>query len=240
MNRTIWTALALVASTFAPGCGPAAGTEPHAMSAAEHQAAAEQERNAGGLHGEQYDPGAATPKRSCVASRGGACWKSSDNPTQEHKQEAEHHRELAAKHRAASEALRSAEVRACAGIPEDDRDMSPFAHRDDIRSVAPLRVEMNTGKASSFRMGGATVVFAAVPGMTAEWLQRVVDCHLARNAAVGHDVASADMAHCPLTPPGVKATVESVGDGFAVRIQADDQATSDEILRRAQSLKGAS
>ena len=44
---------------------------------------------------------------------------------------------------------------------------------------------VKSGKSSTQKDVGATVVFRAVPGMTAEWLQRVVDCHLARAAAVG-------------------------------------------------------
>jgi hypothetical protein len=49
--------------------------------------------------------------------------------------------------------------------------------------------------------------------MTAEWLQRLTDCHIARNAALGH-VAPA-MPDCPLVPMGVTARVTSTGGGFA-------------------------
>lgn len=137
----------------------------------------------------------------------------------------------------ASETLRRAEGSACAGIPEDDRDMSPFDHHEDIRSVSPLQDEDNVDRSSSRRMAGAEVVFRAVPGMTAEWLQRVVNCHLARNAAIGHETAAADMPYCPLTLRGVQASVRSVGDGFVVAIRADDEETSKEILRRAEALR---
>jgi hypothetical protein len=159
------------------------------------------------------------------------------NPTAEHSQEAEQHRALAAQHRAASESLRAAEASACSGISDEDRDMSPFAHRDDIRSVSPLREDVRTGKAPGFRVAGVEVVFRAVPGMTAEWLQRVVTCHLARNAAIGHAVAGADMPYCPLTPRGAQASVRSVGDGFAVDIRSNDDEIAQQIKQRSESLQ---
>jgi len=67
-----------------------------------------------------------------------------------------------------------------------------------------------------------------------EWLQRIVDCHLARNAAVGHDMP--EMADCPLVPRGAKASVRSVGDGFAVDVSSEAAESAAEIWRRAQLL----
>jgi hypothetical protein len=237
MKTVVLNAIGLSSFALALGCGPAAGTEPHAMSANEHEVSASQEQKSAETHGMQYDPAASATQKPCVVGKAGACWKSTTNPTAEHEREAAHHRELAAQHRAGSEALRAAEASACSGIPEEDRDQSPFDHPEDIRSVSPLREDIRTGKSSSARTAGAEVTFAAVPGMTAEWLQRVVDCHLARNAAIGHETAATDMPHCALTLRGAQARVRSVGDGFAVAIRSDDTATSEEILRRAESLR---
>jgi len=39
--------------------------------------------------------------------------------------------------------------------------------------------------------------------MTAEWFQRIVDCHLARNASLGF--SAAEMPYCPLNVKGVHA-----------------------------------
>jgi hypothetical protein len=207
------------------------------MSASDHETMASQEEKSGEAHGVQYDPAASATQKSCAVGRGAACWTSTTNPTAAHEKDAAHHRELAAQHRAGSEALRAAETSACSGIPEEDRDESPFDHPEDIRSVSPLREDVKLGKSNAPRMAGAEVIFGAVPGMTAEWLQRVVDCHLARNAAIGHETAAADMPHCPLTVRGAQATVRSVGDGFAVAIRSDDTAKSEEILHRAESLR---
>jgi hypothetical protein len=116
----------------------------------------------------------------------------------------------------------------------DDRDMSPFDHREDITSVVALTTSGGGILTSKPRTLGAVVTFRAVPGMTAEWLQRVVDCHLARNASLGNDVP--EMPSCPLVPKGVAARVASTGDGFAVSIQAEDSKTAQEVLSRAQQL----
>ncbi|HKO90914.1 MAG TPA: hypothetical protein VJU61_07175 [Polyangiaceae bacterium] len=238
MKSVIITALGLILFPIGLGCSPA-GTQPHAMSATGHEAAASQEQQAGEAHDAQYQPGASATKTACRPVRGAndVCWTSLLNPTAEHSEEAEQHRTLAAQHRAASEALRTAEASACSGISEEDRDMSPFAHREDIRSVSPLKEDVRTGKVAGYRLAGVEVVFRAVPGMTAEWLQRLMTCHLARNAAVGHAAAGADMPYCPLTLSGAQASVRSVGDGFAVDIRSNDDATARQIQQRSESLK---
>jgi hypothetical protein len=69
--------------------------------------------------------------------------------------------------------------------------------------------------------------------MTPEWLQRVVDCHLARNAVGG---ATEDMSFCPLAVPHVAANVLSTGTGFAVDVTSEKGDSALEIVRRAQSL----
>jgi hypothetical protein len=239
MTRMTINALRLSLAAVTMACSSPSGTQPHAMSAAEHEAAANQEHQAHEAHANQYDPGATTSKERCeqVRARGSVCWASETNPTAGHAAEAEHHRGLADKHRAASDALRAAESSACSGVPEEDRDLSPFGHLGDIRSVSPLQEDVRTGKGTSTRVAGAEVVFRAVPGLTAEWLQRVVDCHLARNSAVGHEASAAEMPHCPLTIRGAQARVRSVGDGFAVAVRSDDADASKEILKQAEALQ---
>ena len=209
------------------------------MSAASHETTAAQEELAAREHEQRYDPAARQRGEKCravstvkEAMANEPCWTSVTNPTAEHLKHAEDHLARAAEHRAASQALRDAEARACVGIPAADRDESPFEHREDIARVEPLYVKEG-GKIPSQRLVGAVAVFRAVPGMTAEWLQRVVDCHLARNAALGHDVP--EMSYCPLVPKGVTATVSPAQAGFAMEIRSDDSATAKEILRRAEA-----
>ena len=233
-TRTFMATASILA--LAVACTAAPGTKPHDMSAAQHEAMAKQEDHASRAHADQHDPGATATVTQCPGKSG--CWTSMSNPTAQHADDAQHHRELAQKHRAASAALKAAETRACAGISDDDRDISPLYHREDIASVTPLTKEVKSGKSVVTQEVGVTIVFRAVPGLTAEWLQRVVDCHLARAAAMGHDMHGMD--YCPLELKGVEATVASVGDGFAVNVSAEDGATIAEIIKRAQALKSAS
>jgi hypothetical protein len=204
------------------------GVRPHDESAAEHEREAEEHARREKLHEALAPcPGGAPEIRTDV------CWSSVTDATQDHRQAAAEHRQQAAEHRAASAALRQAEAAACAGIAPDDRDISPFEHVEDIVDVQPLR-EPTTVK-GMMRTAGAVVTFRAVPGMTAEWLQRLVDCHLARNSALGHSVP--EMPDCPLVPREVQARVTSTGTGFAVAIRSDVDDSAREVLARAERLQ---
>jgi hypothetical protein len=215
-------------------CAADPGTRPQDMSAAQHQAAAQQEEASAEGHSAQHDPAATATESKCT---GKVCWTSTVNPTAQHADDAKKHHELAAKHRAAGDALKQAEAQACAGIDEADRDISPFYHREDIASVSEAQETVTAGKGSSTRKSGARIVFRAVPGLTAEWLQREVDCHIARASALGHSMP--EMGYCPLVMKDIKAKVSSTGDGFAVEVTSSDAKTVEEILKRAQSLKPA-
>lgn len=264
-NLTYWV---LATSSFLGACGTAAGgTQPHEKSAVEHQAAAREEAAESGKHAAQYEPRATGSEKRCEPGLGQPpgypvytnspnlapfptypltrfCWSDELNPTASHQTRAEEHRKLAAQHRAAFETLGATEARACVGLTEADRDMSPFAHRSDIQSVSPLREKKSSHYESprpndADQVGalrGATIAFLAVPGLTAQFLQRIVDCHLARNAAIGHEAASAEMAYCPLTERGAGASVRALSNGFAVDVQADEAAAAERIWQRAQAL----
>jgi hypothetical protein len=216
------------------------GAQPHDMSSAQHEAMAANEDKTAQVHTTQYVPDASIKGERC--RRGGSgrdgdtatCWTSVTNPTAEHLEDAKKHEKMAADHRAASQALRDAEAGACVGLSAEDRDASPFDHREDIASVEPLTEGSTSGKNASARTTGAIITFRAVPGMTAPWLQRVVDCHLARNAALGHDVP--EMPYCPLVPKGVAAKVSATASGFAIAVRSDDSDTAKEIRGRAQGL----
>lgn len=220
------------------GCQSTPGAEPHDMSVAAHLAAASGHEAEARHHRDQYVPDATEARERCLASgtlaSQSVCWTSVRNPTEDQLREAERHHQMAVEHRAASQALRDAEASACAGVSERDRELSPFERREDISRVAPLREDFTTAREIRSHTTGVVVTFRAVPGLTAEWLQRAVNCHLARNAALGHQVP--EMPDCPLVPNGVSATVRSTGDGFAVALRADDPAALEELQRRAQTL----
>jgi len=221
------SSLVLPIAAFLVGCA-SSGTRPHDMSAAEHRSAAEREEQAALEHAALYDPDASGQVRRC--SKPHVCWTSRSNPTRQHAEDAKTHRELAAKHRAASAALVAAESRACAGIEPEERDISPFYHREDIVSVEPVYHEAQR----EARLRGAKVVFREVPGLTPERLQRQVECHLARASAAGHVMP--EMSYCPLMLRDVKAEVARTSSGIGVLVSSDDPETSNEILQRAQTL----
>lgn len=244
MFRSIWCSSIL---GLTAACASTPGARPHDMSTAQHEREGQSQAAAAEADAAKYNSNAPVGNARCQPSAPGSepCWTSITNPTADYLRSAEKHRIQAADHRAASAALREAESRACVGISPGNRDMSPFDHVDDIQSVEPLTEQV--GKSDAEQIGGTTtgaqrttgvlITLRAVPGMTAEWLQREVDCHLARNASLGHDVP--EMPNCPLVPKGVRASVRSTGNGFAVAIRADSDSTAREILVRAQRLRSA-
>jgi hypothetical protein len=214
-------------------CATTPGAQPQDMSAAQHEAIAANQETSAQVHAAQYNPDASVSSELCNTE--GDCRPWPSNPTAEHLNEAKKYQKMAADHRAGSQALRDAEARACAGLADADRDTTPFAHREDIASVEPLTVNVASGKGQSARIEGAVITFRALPGMTAQWLQRDVDCHLARNAVLGHDMP--EMAYCPLVPKNVTARVIATDTGFAVAVRSADAETATEILRRARALQ---
>ncbi len=221
MKRMLISTLVL-----ASGCASTPGARPEENSVAGHEHMAQQEEAEAAALAENCRRGTPPP--------GGVCWTSTGNPTADVLKREALHRKMAAEHRAASQALRDAEQRACVGISAPDRDTSPFQHREDIESVESIDTPVS-GKSGGFRASGVTIRVRAVPGMTAEWLQRVVDCHIARNASMGY--AMPEMSDCPLMLKNATATVTSTGRGFAVAIRSDDVDTVHEIRRRAEALR---
>lgn len=213
---------------------------PHDVDVAKHDELARSEERIANVEQAKYDPNARAerPRRCDMGPIGpgdaSVCWGTTANPTDAHLQAAQRHRRFAAQHRAESQKLRDAEARACEGVAAVDRDMSPFVHPDDILSVAPLTEALPK---SGTRVVGAAILFRAVPHLTEAWLKRVIDCHLARNDALGHDVP--EMPYCPLVPMGAVAQVTATSRGFAVAIRSSDAAAAAEIWRRARLLVDA-
>lgn len=222
----IWKLSAVAASALL-ACASSPSTAPHAMSAAEHDAAARRADASAAEHGASYDP-RAWRERGCPPRYGSLapiCWPDARNPTAWHRAEAERRHEEAERHRAASQALREAEAMACADTAPADQEWSPFEHADEILEVEPL-LERGT-------QVGAIAVFREVPGLTPETLSRVVSCHVARNAVLGH--ARAETARCPLSVPGIRTSAIATSRGIALEIRADDAKAVDEILTRARA-----
>ena len=93
-----------------------------------------------------------------------------------------------------------------------------------ITSVAPYKVVRTNLRQSSTRVEGAIVQVAAQPGMTREWLQRLVDD------------PSAAQSGCPMEVNGASGRVTSTGQGFAITVSSQHRDGAREILRRAEAL----
>jgi hypothetical protein len=209
--------IGLAVATLA--CRGREGTRPEDMSAEAHDAAAASAEAQAVEHRSQYDPDLVVYETDCSK----LCFRG--NPTDPHRQKANQLRREAKRHRDASHELRVAEARACAGIPELHRDLSPFYHRIHITGV-----EIGDE-------GPIVVHFDRIPKTTAVELQHMVDCHLARNAAVGFTMS--EMDYCPLAIPGVSATVVETHAGFDIQLGAADEQARAEVASRVESLLGS-
>lgn len=97
------------------------------------------------------------------------------------------------------------------------------------RGVAELRTNVDgavplhesTGAKALPRLVGAMVVVRAAPGMTAQWLGRLLQCDTARHASAA------------LVPAGSTSEVGSTSNGFTVSIRSGDPEMAREIQRRA-------
>lgn len=233
-HETATPAIFLGLLGFCMACA-SAGTRPDDMSAAAHDVEAEAHQRAAAQQEVLAAPTHTEVETRCVgkAAVSGICWTSTRVVTDEHKRIADEHRRIAAEHRAASATLRDAEAKSCTGVDPSDRDLSPFLHREDVARVDPMYTLATIDKSHAANLVGATIEFRDLPGLTRERLQHVIDCHLARNAALGHP---ATMPDCPLMPRGVHAQVDTAEGHLVVSIKADDQAGANEVYARASRL----
>jgi hypothetical protein len=117
---------------------------------------------------------------------------------------------------------------------DDDKALAPVLSGDAVQRVQPLYSTVEgakTGPQSELR--GATVTVAALPGLTAEWLDRALECHSAKEM-LGHEPAPSDD---PFWLPGssVDIDVTSDRDGFNVAITAYSANDARQILTRANA-----
>jgi hypothetical protein len=158
-------------------------------------------------------------------------WSARIASTPERTAELESLRATARAHRLSSPALREAERTACAGMADDDLDVSVFFYREDIVDVQPLRAQ---GGAQPGRLEGAVVTFRRVEGLTATRLQRLMDCQVARDVALQY--AAPETQWCPLAVPGVLAHVTLAERGLDVRLASGDRDAAAVTYERAVAL----
>jgi len=141
--------------------------------------------------------------------------------------------QAASEHLSAARQLRDAERLACADVPTADRDAGPFADKSRIEEVQVLRDR--TWAKGMTQPVGVAVYLRAEPGLTEQWVSRVLECHLAHVAVVGRTAYD----FSPLSPYGAKVTVGSTATGFRVTITSPDIDTARAVIAKGESLVGA-
>jgi hypothetical protein len=117
---------------------------------------------------------------------------------------------------------------------DDDKALAPVLGGDAVQRVQPLYSTVEgakTGHQSELR--GAVVTVSALPGITAEWLDRALECHSAKEV-LGHGPTLSDD---PFWLPGssVNIDVTSDRDGFNVAVSAYSANDARRILDRANA-----
>jgi len=110
-----------------------------------------------------------------------------------------------------------------AGARADQFDQCSVGGKYPIRSVAAYVTYVDAGYTTYNQFQGAELFVPAQPGLTSEWLQRVLTDEVATGA-------------CNFGVPSAKVSVLSAGGGFSVRISAHNEKDADMILKHAQQL----
>jgi hypothetical protein len=234
LHHVVLVALCLPSLACDPPPQPTVVPENHQSSKAESVTARDDDRVAGVLERQAaMAPDADACGDPAPSRMLRTCWTSPrpSSTTAQDLEMASKLRDRAREHRRVSAALRDAELRACAGIPDADVLEGPFAHRDDIVDVELLRGPTRTGEHD---VVGARVHFHAIEKLSADWLQHLVDCQLARDDALGHDIP--ELAYDPLVPRDTKAVVWTVPHGYMIEVRSDVPESGREIARRALAL----
>ena len=158
-------------------------------------------------------------------------WSSTIAPTNDEVEQLAALREAAGAHRVALPGVRTAEESACAGLADEDRDVSPFFHARDILDVVPLYA---SGGSDPGRIEGAVVTFRRAEGLTVGRLQRLLDCQTARDATL--DDLAPETRWCPLAVPGALSHAQAGARGVDVRVAAGGRDAAAEVYLRAVAL----
>jgi hypothetical protein len=121
----------------------------------------------------------------------------------------------------------------------DEASLAPLLTGQAIEGVEPAYLAAapsgSHGAGGTYkRLAGAVFSVRALKGVSAEWLDRALECHSARRI-LGR-VPASESPTDPFWVPGklVDIDVKSTGPGFAVSVRSVDIAEAQEILKRAQ------
>ena len=115
----------------------------------------------------------------------------------------------------------------CAGLADANARKSPF-EVTQVVGVEPIREATAPKRLPT--LVGATLYVAATPGLTTEWLGRMIECHAAQAAG-----GTADRPD-PLAVGPAKVDVFATRDGFGVTIRGSDLDAGRAILQQSKAL----
>jgi hypothetical protein len=121
---------------------------------------------------------------------------------------------------------------------DDDKAIAPVLNGSAVQRIEPLLGTIGGAKSGPMpELRGVTVIVVALPGITAEWLDRALECHSAKEV-LGHEPAPSDD---PFWLPGsfVNIDVTSDRDGFNVAIIGYSANDAQQILARSTSFAKA-
>lgn len=110
-----------------------------------------------------------------------------------------------------------------AGARAGQFDQCSLAERYHVRTVSAFTTYVDAGYTSYTEFRGAELFVPAQPGLTQEWLQRVLSDQVASGA-------------CDFGVAKAQVSVLSAGGGFSVRISGRSQKDAGVILQHAELL----
>ena len=137
---------------------------------------------------------------------------------------------LAQEHLEAAKRLRNEERAACEGVPDADRVGGPFAQPQRVTNVEVVRDRVRFPK-GFLEPVGVAVYMKAEPGMTQQWLGRIVACHVAYVAASGHGERRS-----PLSVANTQVAVTSTSVGFRITVTSKDSDTARSVVDKGEEL----
>jgi hypothetical protein len=136
----------------------------------------------------------------------------------------------AEEHLQAARLLRDEEQSACYQVPDAERAQGPFGNAERIAGVEIVRDRGVFPKGPLVPVGVA-VSLRAEPGMTQQWLGRLIACHMAHVAVVGHESGAS-----PLSVAHTQVAVSSTATGFRVTVTSRDRDVARLVLDKGQEL----
>jgi hypothetical protein len=124
----------------------------------------------------------------------------------------------------------------CAGLPEPEQEHPSFLREAWIEDVRPVVAERSPIKFRSPELRGAEIVLRPDPSVTKHWISRVLRCHLADPIGLAIRASFDD----PLVVGTPTISLAQTSDRIVLRIAGRDGAQGEEILRRAERLRGGS